>query len=276
MKLHRMLALFVCLALGAAARAQFPKTFHVRGEIANFPAGETISVELRPINRAAPMLREIAANDGSFELRDVEADTYEVNVVSSRGFSLRREIVHLDSFANRFTIQLPKAAPPAAGGGTISMKRLTFRPSKEARKVYRKAQSEAEHKRIREAIGLLRQAVAMEPEWAEAFNNLGVQYYRAADVPGAFAALARAHEIDPDSPEIGSNYAVVLIPMDRAPEAEALIRRIILRSGETPKGRFVLGMALAAQGIKKEEARALLTEASGQFPSAKALLSRLR
>lgn len=142
--------------------------------------------------------------------------------------------------------------------------------------MYRKAQSEAEHKRVPAAIELLRAAVAMEPEWAEAYNNLGVQYYRLGDVANALAAMSKAHEIDPDSPEIGSNYAVVLIPVNRAAEAEALIRKIMLRNGETAKGRFVLGMALAAQGIKKDEARALLTEVSGQFPSAKAFLSRLR
>lgn len=275
MKLHWIHALFVCLALSAPAPAQSPKSIHVRGEIANCPAGETLAVELRPVSRSGPLLRQLTASDGSFDLLDVEPGSYELSVLSSRGFSLRREIVHLDSFSNRLTVQLP-AAPSPAGAGTISMKRLAFKPSKEARKLYRKAQSEAEHKRVREAIALLRQAVNMEPEWAEAFNNLGVQYYRMADVPSAFAALARAREIAPDSPDIGSNYAVVLIPMDRAAEAEALIRRIMLRNGETPKGRFVLGMALAAQGIKRDEARALLTEVSGQFPSAKAFLGQLR
>jgi tetratricopeptide (TPR) repeat protein len=256
------------------ALAQSAKTFLVRGEIANFPAGDTIGVELRPVNHNGPLVRELAHNDGSVEIHNVEAGTYEVNVISSRGFSLRREIVQLDSFSNRLTVHLPKA-PPAAGAGTISMKRLAFRPSKEARKLYRKAQSEAGRKRIREAIALLHQAVDMEPEWAEAYNNLGVQYYRIADVSNAFRAMAKAHEIDSDSPEIGSNYAVVLIPMNRAPEAETLIRRIMLRNGETPKGRFVLGMALAAQGTKMDEARALLTEVSEQFPSAKTFLSRL-
>lgn len=117
MKIHRIPALLVCLGFPAAVLAQSTRTFHVRGEIANFPVGETISVELRPLNQAGAMFRELAANDGSFDIHNVEAGTYDVNVVSSRGASLRREVVHLDAFANRITLQLPKA-PSAAGAGT--------------------------------------------------------------------------------------------------------------------------------------------------------------
>ncbi len=276
MKFQRIQTLAVCLVFCVTASAQSSKSFTVRGEITNFPAGETLSIELRPVTHTGAAQRELAGNDGSFEVHNVEPGTYEANVLTVRGTSLRREIVHLDSFSNRFTIQLPKPAPGSAHGGTISLKRLAFKPSKAARKLHAKAQSEADRKHLPEAIAMLRQVVEMEPEWAEAYNNLGVQYYRQMRFAEACAAMAEAYRIDPDSAEIGSNYSVALIPMNRAAEAEALIRRTMLRHGETPKGRFVLGMALAARGNRKEEARALLTEVSEQFPSAKAFLNGMR
>lgn len=277
MRSFHTLTAVVCLTAGILG-AQVPKAIMVRGEIANFPSnGDTFSVELRPVTHTGSTIRELAANDGSFEFHNVEPGTYEASIVTIRGTSLRREIVHLDAFANRFTIQMPKAAPSAtAGGRPVNIKRLAFKPSKEAKKMYRKAQTEVENKRFAEGVEYFKRATELEPEWAEAYNNLGVQYYRLMRIPEAHAAMKRAVEIDPDSPEMSANYAIVLIPMGRAAESEALIRRVMLRNGETPKGQFVLGMALAAQGVKKEEARALLTGVADQFPGAKTFLSKLR
>ncbi len=101
--------LAVCLLAALSAGAQGPRTFSVRGDIEGYSPGEVLFVELRPVTTAAAIRRELAGNDGSFEFRDIEAGSYEASALDSRGTPVRREVVHLDSFSNRFTIQ--NAAP---------------------------------------------------------------------------------------------------------------------------------------------------------------------
>jgi len=60
-----------------------------------------------------------------------------------------------------------------------------------------------------QAILEYHQALRMDPMYVEAYNNLGVLYYKKGDYQAALKAFESAMKLQPDDPEIAKNYANV-------------------------------------------------------------------
>jgi Flp pilus assembly protein TadD len=106
-----------------------------------------------------------------------------------------------------------------------------------------------------EAVAWLRQAVAIDPEFAGAWVNLGVALRREGDAAGAEAAYRKALEIDPQTSSAYTNLASMLRTRGRDGEAEALLALATNLDHRNPFSYVALGDLSLAQGRLEEAQR---------------------
>lgn len=116
---------------------------------------------------------------------------------------------------------------------------------------------------------LLKQAVAMDPEYLEAHNNLGCRLLNLGRIEESIASFQRAIEIDARAPYAHANLAVALLQQQRPAEAEAAARVAIQTDGGIAKTKYVLGMALLGQRKFTLEAAQSLRQSEDEFPNAR-------
>lgn len=119
--------------------------------------------------------------------------------------------------------------------------------------------------RTDEAAAHYRRAIALQPDYAPAYNNLGVALRASGAVDAAISAYEQALEVKSDYPDAHYNLANALLQQNRADEAADHFA-IALRSIPDSAGvRNNLGIALTAQG-KHEDALAAFQSAVAAEP----------
>jgi tetratricopeptide (TPR) repeat protein len=127
------------------------------------------------------------------------------------------------SFSPTATPMILTVAPPARESvGTVSAQRLRHRPPKAARKAYEKAAKLLlQNRKAAEAATELEKAIALDPNYAEAHNELGVAYVRLGRNPEAASEFRRAIALVPGESLPLSNLAWVLSAMRPPAETES-------------------------------------------------------
>lgn len=74
------------------------------------------------------------------------------------------------------------------------------------------------------ALRFFQDAVALAPEFAPAWANLGVAYRRIGDIPQALSAYRKALELEPSNPTVLSNLASLFRSLGREEEAQQALR----------------------------------------------------
>ncbi len=109
--------------------------------------------------------------------------------------------------------------------------------------------------KIPDAIGWLRTAVAIEPEMAPAWVNLGVGLRRYGDLDGAESAYRKALEIDPTIFSAYHNLVSLLHLQDRDPEARQFQQALEKASNRNPYTYLTLGDISLRSGRLEEAKR---------------------
>jgi uncharacterized protein (TIGR02996 family) len=111
-----------------------------------------------------------------------------------------------------------------------------------------------------EAIADLERAVSLEPNYADAWNNLGVERQYTGDVDGAFAAFRRCTELNPQHNHALRNEGDLLLELGRAREALLVYERLRAEKGPNPAllamiahARVVAGDAAGARALLDEQ-----------------------
>ncbi|MEI7610941.1 MAG: tetratricopeptide repeat protein, partial [Rhodospirillaceae bacterium] len=102
--------------------------------------------------------------------------------------------------------------------------------------------------RLEEAVAAYRRAAALEPEWAEAHNHLGVALHQLEQYPEAVAAYRRALALDEADATIHNNLGVALQDMGELAEAMGHYRRALALDPDYTDAGNNLGNALKEQG----------------------------
>ncbi len=95
------------------------------------------------------------------------------------------------------------------------------------------------------AVEQLKLAVAEYPAFANAFNEMGVQYLRLNNLEKADEALLAALKIEPDAFEPLLNRGIVLFRMNRFADAEPVLRSVLKMKDQSAFAHFYLGRTLA-------------------------------
>jgi protein O-mannosyl-transferase len=116
----------------------------------------------------------------------------------------------------------------------------------------------ADAERKDEAIGVLLKAIAVKPDHADAYYNLGRTYlFFPERLNDAIAMLTRAIELDTGNMNAYVNMAAAYIRAERYREAIGMLEPLMPKLGTRPDARFNLGVAYACIGNIDAAAREL-------------------
>jgi tetratricopeptide (TPR) repeat protein len=112
-----------------------------------------------------------------------------------------------------------------------------------ARKEVDKANQEMAMQNWKKSLEHLNQAIALAPQWATAYNNLGVLYARMNDIPHEEEALQKAVSLDPKFAPALINYGKVCIRQKNFPQAEEMLQKAVSVEPNNPESLMLLADA---------------------------------
>jgi tetratricopeptide (TPR) repeat protein len=157
---------------------------------------------------------------------------------------------------------------------TLAADQMDHEPPSAARKSAVRAERLSKKKQHEQAIEEFKRALALDPKYYEAENNLALEYAVAGQTDLALQTLTELTKSNPTRVLAYDNLAIVLYQLQRYPEAEQIARKAYKMHPFSYKANYVLGAALVAQQKFTDEAKLNLNYASERHPEAKALLAR--
>jgi Flp pilus assembly protein TadD len=124
--------------------------------------------------------------------------------------------------------------------GPISVTRLTHKVPKKARDAFNRATAFAQKDKHDDAVRELEQAVALDPAFADAYNNLGVQHFLENRMDASEIALRHALELDPAFTTAHINLAYLAVTKNDLAAAEREAQRAIALGDENGEARKIL------------------------------------
>jgi Tfp pilus assembly protein PilF len=253
------------LATVLTTRAQIPGPGEnvVKGEIKTAGPNDCagLVVKVRPDEPSAFHPTAMVGPDCSFEIRAAPTGFVTLLVTNRRDELIHQMTTRLAHGGAPLEIALPPATGHRPVRGIVSAKQLAHKPPKQAMRLF-KTGSEPK----------LLEAIAIDPDFAQAHAALGVIYAKSMRVEQARVAFERAKEAGMVSAALESNLAWALAAMQKPHEAEAAARRALAIDPRYARAHYMLGFVLAATGKNRTEALQHLKAASTEMPAASAAL----
>jgi len=219
---HRLFVVFLLFVLPAAAQfdnSQSNQSRSVRVRVI-LPEGNACDNQTRValVSRmGVPMGEASAHGDCNVEFPNVPKGTYHLVVSGQGGGEAGSESFEVDAQdTQQFEVRVNPAAKSdgatnVAGGPLVSASELNI--PKKARKEFARAGDSMAVENWSQALERLNQAVAIYPQYVDAYNNLGVVYARMGD---------RAHEREvlQKAVSLNDHYAPAYVNLARADIAE--------------------------------------------------------
>jgi tetratricopeptide (TPR) repeat protein len=268
----KTLRFFLGLAIaGSFLGAQGPQPDGpLRGEIHaahGLPRNDLV-VELRSTSGSGRAVRAEVGPDGTFELRGIDPGTYDVVVRTQAGAVLQEQAVDIATLASPVVIELTETKVQRPASGPVSVAQLSSPPPKQARKMAVRALNLSNAGEHAKAAAELEKAIQIAPEFADAHNDLGVQYVALGRHEEALAQFQAAVRIAPGMSRAYSNLAWVLLKLGRPADAESTARHAVELDPANLRAHLILGSLLAVQPQRREEAVRELRLAVPEAPSA--------
>lgn len=233
-----------------------------------------LTVELRALSDSTVTMRAYATSLGDFQLSGVPAGEYQLAVKDQHGELIKQDFVHIDRNTVHLDVRLP-SAPAARAPGTVSLASLSHKVPGKARRELRAAAAARRHGHQEASLAHVQKALALDPQFADAHNDLGTEYVNRQQYTSALAQFDRAAQLDPGSALVEMNRAICLSNMQRLTEAETAARHAVRIDAASPRARYVLGVVLAAQKKFTAEAADSLLRASDAIPQARILAAQV-
>jgi len=165
--------------------------------------------------------------------------------------------------------------PTEPGSDTITFQQLSHKVPNKARHELEKAEQARSTNRAEEAISHFNKAVAIDPEYVAARNNLGSLYLILNRADEGIAQLEEAAKIDPHEPAVFANLAVGYAMLSKFEDSERAARTLISLDRTGVRGPTLLGFALVKQRKFTDEALHYLDRAKAQYPPAYLLAAKV-
>jgi tetratricopeptide (TPR) repeat protein len=253
-----------------AQDAAHVRDFVVRGEISPSTAltgGYTL--EVRPpggIGESVPIHA-----DGSFEFRSTREGPQELRVVGPGGAIVYQETVFVSAGHQPIEIQLADAqqgSASRAAGGTVTLQQLQHKVPPEAKKAFDHGEQLAAQGKSQESLEAFRQAVTLDPEYSDAFNELGAAEAGAGNLAAAADAFQKAVDVAPEHPFALPNLSIVLAQLGRYQEAIDAARRALKVVPNSGRVHYILAASLLITHGDIDEALDHLERAASEVPKA--------
>lgn len=250
----------------------------IRGEVQSAPGSTTDGLMAQLWDPASHrVVARVVIISGTFEFHNIAVGRYDVQIATQNGDPLVSAPVDSSSMFGPVQLRLPheKRNLPGAGTGTVSIASLRNPPPKKAFNEFAAGVKASEAKDTARAIEHLQKAIALHPDFAEAHNNLAVQFMRTNRWNEAKDEIDAALRAGPGTPQIYGNLAAILFCLRRVEEAEAAARQAIKLDSRNLQAHYLLGRALLLHPETREEARKHISFAAEGLPLAKLFLEKL-
>jgi tetratricopeptide (TPR) repeat protein len=268
MKLNVLLIAFIVLVL-AAGRAEpaQPETIAVRGEItSSSPVASGLTVELA--GNGMGFQSAFVNPDNSFEFRSVTPGVHELRVFAANGQVLYQEYVSVNP-NQTLSIRLPEQSSKGrSNDSTISLQQLQHKVPPAALKSFQNGEKAAKKGDLEQARACFEQAVARDPEFADAHNELGGVEAGLNHLEAAAAQFQKAIDLVPEHRQALPNLGIVLAKMDRLHEAGQVARRALQVVPGDSRMHYILAASLVNENGNLDEILAHLDRAAKDIPSA--------
>lgn len=249
------------------------RRYRVEGHIrSNSGMLDRLRVEVCDLSSPGPVGQLMVRNDGSLEVTNLAAGTYEFRVLSPHGQILAKTLWQVPA-SRDVEIQLPGES--AGAGGPVSLYRLSHKVPEKARKNWQRSAKAVREGKVDVARELLDEAIEVDPEYADALHARGVMALQAQDVPSARSLLTKAAVLDDGNAEFQADAAVATYLAEASPQAEEMARTALRVDPENQKAHYVLGLSLIRQGKRGDEVMRSLRTAAPKYPRAGEILNRL-
>jgi tetratricopeptide (TPR) repeat protein len=212
---------------------------------------------------------------GDFRFTHLAQGNYTLVVADELGHEIAREQLNYQPSNPPLRVQLPEESGAERPGGSVSVSQLRHRPDPRAWRAAAKAQKLSDSGDHRGAAAQLEKAVAIDPQYAEAYGNLGAQYVRLGQPERAAAEFRRSIALDPQSAVEQANLALALAQLHQIAEALQQARRALQVDSTNPLAHYVLGCIMANDASARAEAIRHLELASRSLPMAETTLAAL-
>jgi Tfp pilus assembly protein PilF len=230
----------------AADRSSVPVTsLELHGQITG--AGSKRSLRVNLFGVETPYAESVQVNrEGEFRFRSLTPGNYTVAVVRAGLGEIRRTVVVSAAVADPSGVvhaTIPYNSADAAAnpsGGIVSVHQLSI-PANAAAK-YADAQKRLALRDPDGAVRILEESVALAPQFAMAWNALGVLAFQASDDDRAESHFRRALAADPGAFEPLVNLGGVLLKKHAAADALSFNQRAVRDRPEDALANAQLGM----------------------------------
>ena len=191
----------------------------------------------------------ITDDNGSFIFRELPSGAYTIVIDKEKDYEPVRASVDIRQFngappQNVFlNIRLELKGAVTAKAGVLNAELANV--PKNAVAVYEKARQSEQAGKIKDAIDQYQQAIALYPNFMLAYNDLGVLYTKANDLPKGEEALASALKISPNGATPLLHHGIVLALMRKFDLAVDELERSLKQKDQSAQGHLYLGQALA-------------------------------
>jgi tetratricopeptide (TPR) repeat protein len=197
-------------------------------------------------------------SNGSFIFQSLRGGTYTLTVDAGSEFELARETVDIIEPSRRGglvtsgstrSVQItlrPRLARAGAAPGTVSAASGAI-PAL-ALERYNNGLKAAKEGDTKKAIGELKEALTIYPQFMAAFNELGLQYLARKDLPMAIEAFRSARKIEPGAAAPQLNLGIALVDNKQYKEAAAELQDVVKKQATSAPAHLYLGQALIRLG----------------------------
>jgi tetratricopeptide (TPR) repeat protein len=268
MKPNLRLVAFIVLAV-ATGRAEPVRsdTIVVRGEItSSSPIASGLSVELA--GNGVRFESAFVGPDNSFEFRSVTPGVHELRVVAANGQVLYQEYVSVAP-NQTLSIRLPdQPRSDRSGESTISLQQLRHKVPAAAQKAFQKGERAAAKGDLDQARTCFEEAVARDPEFADAYNELGGADAGLNRLEEAAAQFQKAIDLVPEHRRALPNLSIVFAKMERFHEAGQVARRALQVVPGDGRMHYILAASLVVEHGNIDAILPHLERAAADVPSA--------
>jgi Flp pilus assembly protein TadD len=263
-------------SLGAMSYPGDHETGVVRGQISSDNAHVgLLTVELVGQVRAGVISASVQTG-GEFEFHGVAPGAYHLRLTGAAGTVVHEEPVLITGGYQNLIIQMPnKRKGTGPTDATVSIRQLQHKVPLDAQKEFGKGKAASTKGDQSNALDHFQKAVKLDPEFADAFNGIGVTYAALGQLQQAADQFQKAIDLVPDHPAAAANLSIMLCKLEHYREAGAMARRALKLDPGLLKVRFVLGMSLVTEGGDKAEALDNLQRAADEIPKAHLLAAKI-
>jgi tetratricopeptide (TPR) repeat protein len=270
--LRLMCGVMIALAAASAQPQTSPSASRgqsVRGEITSDGAiNASLTVELGSTGSSISETANVNP-DGTFEFRSVSPGSHWLRVIAGMDKVIHEEMVSIGGPGQVLSIRLSsQSSANRSIGDSVSMQQLTHKVPRTAQKAYDKGQQAVRKGDQRTAAEFFRQAVAADPEFVDAHNELGAAEANLGQLPEAAEQFQKAVDLVPEHRLALPNLSIVLAKMKRFHEAGEVARRALQVVPGATKMNYILAFCLLADHGEPQEALKNLQLAAPEIPKA--------